>query len=134
MLILLYNNAHIGDIYIGQQIIKNIIHCNPTLNINFWSPNNRFIMNDISNALFLPPVEVENNLKNFLSFHNFQFAQMPQPDLLMINFWIAAIRDFTPGIDIECNPELIQNATIIGLNKIKELYSITINYTKLSKT
>ena len=134
MFILLYNNAHIGDIFIGQQIVKNIIKCNPTLNINFWSPNNRFIMNDISNALFLPPVEVENNLKHFLLYNNhFIFSQMPQPNFLMINFWIAAIRDFTPGIDIECNPDLIQDATIVGLNKIKELYSVSINYTKLSK-
>jgi hypothetical protein len=134
MLILLYNNAHIGDIFIGQQIITNIIKCNPDKNIKFYCPYNRFIMNDVSGALFLPPPDIEQNLKLFLQ-HNdhFIFSQMPNPDLLMINFWIAAIRDFTPGKSIECNPDEIQNAVIEGLKKINETHGIIINYNRLSK-
>ena len=134
MLILLYNNAHIGDIFIGQRIIQNIIKGNPDKNIKFYCPYNRFIMNDISGALFLPPPDAEQSLKAHLQNNNhFIFAQMPNPTVLMINFWIAAIRDFTPGIDIECNPYLIQEAVIEGLKRIQEQFGIVLHYDRLSK-
>lgn len=134
MLILLYNNAHIGDILIGQQIIINIIKCNPDKNIMFYCLKNHFIMNDISGALFLPPPEINQDLQVFLQSNNhFIFAQMPNPKLLMINFWIAAIRDFTPGIDIECDPYRIQEAVIEGLKKVNDTYGININYNRIAK-
>jgi len=134
MLILLYNTAHIGDIFIGQQIIINIIKGNSDKNIKFYCPYNRYIMNDISGALFLPPPDTEQNLNTYLqNINHFTFAHMPNPNLLMINFWIAAIRDFTPGIDIECNPYLIQEAVIEGLKKIKEQFGIALNYDRRSQ-
>ena len=134
MLILLYNNAHIGDIFIGQQIITNIINCNPDKNIKFYCRYNHFIMSDVSRALFLPPPDVEQNLKAHLQNNNhFIFAQMPTPDLLMINFWVLALQYFTPNALLECNPYSIQEAVIEGLKKIKEHFGISINYDRLSK-
>ena len=46
-----YHIGHIGDTFHTQRIIQNIVHCNPDKEILFYSPNNQFIQNDISNNM-----------------------------------------------------------------------------------
>jgi len=74
MLLLFYNIAHIGDSFEIQQIMQNIIRCNPEKNIKFYLPYNHFIMNDVSGNLLFKGEDYTNphtvELSNWLQ-HNF---------------------------------------------------------------
>ena len=53
MIYLFYHIGHIGDTFHTQRIIQNIIHCNPDKQILFYTSNNQYIQNDISNNMLV---------------------------------------------------------------------------------
>ena len=142
MLLLFYNIAHIGDLFEIQQIILNIIYCNPDKNIKFYTNYNHFILNDISNNFLIPP-----DAYSLPEVHNFRqrlvnlFYENP-----LLNYRKVTLNDNTEFVIIntclmrlhrfkhvhEMDPISFQESYIMQLDEIRETLGIDIKYTKLS--
>ena len=132
MRILFYNNASIGDLFMQQQIIRQVIKCNPDENIQFYGRSNHFILNDVSDNLL---ISLPRDFKTVLECYPFSLIHKFDENTFMFNTWIWPLGDeCLPRIRIECDPYLIQEAFCIGLEKyMGRLNNIRINYTKLSR-
>jgi len=132
MLILFYNNASIGDLFMQQQIIRQVIKCNPDENIQFYGRFNHFLLNDISDNLL---ISLPRDFQTVLEYYQLSFIHKFDESTFMFNTWIWPLGDAClPRIGIECDPYLIQEAFCIGLEKYMDrLHNIRIQYTKLSR-
>ena len=143
MLLLFYNIAHIGDSFEIQQIIKNIIRCNPEKNIKFYLPYNHFIMNDVSGNLLFKEENYTNQqtieLSNWLHYTfyqqpliNYRKVNFPNDDgeFMIINTCLMRLHRFKEVTEMD--PISFQEAYIMQLDEMRQIYGIDIKYNKLT--
>ena len=144
MRVVLYNPAHIGDMYLNQQILIQFIRCNPTVDIKIFHEYNHYMYNDISNNLMIKAEDYNNSV-----FSNFKEMILPHmkldnpksssthtfvvnKDILFINTWIASLGAFLPGIGMGTDVIPIQNGFMNKLYSINQQFSLSLQYTPLS--
>lgn len=142
MLLLFYNIAQIGDLFEIQQIVLNIIRCNPEKNIKFYTNYNHFILNDISNNLLFHSEDYSNPeiipSINWLvqTFYqepeaNYRMIQLPTKEpCLIINTCLMRLHRFKHVTEMD--PWSFQESYIMQLDEMRQKLNIDINYTKLS--
>ena len=142
MLLLFYNLAHIGDLFDIQQIVLNIIRCNPEKNIKFYTNYNHFILNDISNNLLFQPQDYTNPeivpTINWLiqTFYqepeaNYRMIQLPNKEpCLIVNTCLMRLHRFKQVTEMD--PWSFQESYLMQLEEMKQKLNIDIKYTKLS--
>jgi hypothetical protein len=134
MLYLFYHIGHIGDIFHTQQIIQNIIRCNPDKNILFYIPNNQFIHNDISNNLLIKSDKTANIIDVLEEIHMNPYKLVLQIDTI-ITIQLCSNKFINYGIDIcEMNPISYQDAIMQYLIEIEKESNLHFNYIPLSPT
>jgi len=132
MIYFFYHIGHIGDTFHTQRILQNIIHCNPDKNILFYTPNNQFIQNDISNnmvvrnevnARIIDIVELihKNPYTLVLKFDTIVTIQLGINKLINTGFKMA-----------EMNPISYQEGIIDFLKDIAKNCDFQLNYIPLS--
>lgn len=144
MRVVLYNPAHIGDMYLNQQILIQFIRCNPTVDIKIFHEYNHYMYNDVSNNLMikaedynnpvfsdfkeniLPTLKLED--QNSASFH----VEVVNQNTLFINTWIASLGEFLPGISMGTDVIRIQDGFINKIHQINKDYNLSLQYTPLS--
>ena len=132
MIYVFYHIGHIGDTFHTQRIIQNIIQCNPDKKILFYTSNNQFIQNDISNNMLVKnneTADIINILEN--SHKNPYILVLQNNEIITIQLGISKFINY--GINmVEMNPISYQKAIIHFLSEIKKKHNYDINYTPLS--
>ena len=144
MRVVLYNPAHIGDMYLNQQILIQFIRCNPTVDIKIFHEYNHYMYNDISNNLMIKAEDYSNSI-----YSNFKEIVLPaiclenqnsanihilvvNQNILFINTWIASLGTYLPGIGMGTDVIPIQNGFIHKIISINHDFDLSLNYTPLS--
>ena len=144
MRVVLYNPAHIGDMYLNQQIIIQFIRCNPTVDIKIFHEYNHYLYNDISNNLMIKAEDYNDSI-----YSNFKEIVLPaicldnpnspsthtvlvNENILFVNTWIASLGAYLPGIGMGTDVIRIQNGFINKIKTINEKYNLSLEYTPLS--
>lgn len=144
MRVVLYNPAHIGDMYLNQQILIQFIRCNPTVDIKIFHEYNHYMYNDISNNLMIKAEDYNNPV-----FTNFKETILPtfklehpnsasthivvvNQNTLFVNTWIASLGAYLPGISMGTDVIPIQNGFINKIHQINQQFSLSLQYTPLS--
>ena len=132
MIYLFYHIGHIGDTFHTQRIIQNIIHCNPDKQILFYTSNNQYIQNDISNNMLVKNNETENIINLLEEIHKNPYTLVLQNnEILTIQLGINKLINNGIGM-VEMNPISYQDAIIHFLSELKKKCDIHFNYTPLS--
>ena len=143
MRVVLYNPAHIGDMYLNQQILIHFIRCNPTIDIKIFHEYNHYMYNDISDNLMIKAEDYNNP-----SFTNFKEKILPilklehpnsanihfvyvNQNTLFINTWIGSLGAYLPGISMGTDVLAIENGFINKIHQINNDFKLSLNYTPL---
>lgn len=118
--IILYNEAHFGDVFFCLEIVKNIVKCNPNFKI--------YIMNK-ENYYYIYKNIVNLNLLNSKKYDKFDISWEINNNKLFINLWCNGGGIISKGI----NPESQQDRIIKIINSINLETKLKINYLKLNK-
>ena len=120
MIYLFYHIGHIGDTFHTQRIIQNIIHCNPDKQILFYTSNNQYIQNDISNNMLVKNNETENIINLLEEIHKNPYTLVLQNnEILTIQLGINKLINNGIGM-VEMNPISYQDAIIHFLSELKK--------------
>lgn len=121
--VILFNEAHLGDIFFSVEIIKNIVNCNPHLKISVMNKYNAYYL--YSNI---------NNIESFLTptcYEKSKVAWEMRNDIILINMWCV-------GGEIKSNsiiPSSQQNRIIKIIDQINSKYkNINFKYNSLTKS
>jgi hypothetical protein len=134
MLYIFYHIGHIGDTFHSQRIIQNIIRCNPDKDILFYTPNNQFIQNDISNNLLIKNDDTATIIDALEKIHMHPYLLVVQFDTI-VTIQLCASKLINNGIHIcEMNPISYQDGIIQYLKKIENEHNLHFNYIPLSPT
>jgi hypothetical protein len=132
MIYLFYHIGHIGDTFHTQRIIQNIIHCNPDKQILFYTSNNQYIQNDISNNMLVKNNETADIINLLEKIHKNPYTLVLQNnEILTIQLGINKLINNGIGM-VEMNPISYQDAIIHFLSELKKNCDIHFNYTPLS--
>jgi hypothetical protein len=127
-----YHIGHIGDTFHTQRIIQNIIHCNPDKEILFYSPNNQFIQNDISNNILIKNEDSKHIIDILEKIHKTPYTLIVQMDnKILIQTGINKLINHGYGIK-EMNPISYQEEIIKYIEDINKNCMIHLNYIPLS--
>ena len=143
MRVVLYNPAHIGDMYLNQQILIHFIRCNPTVDIKIFHEYNHYMYNDVSNNLMIKAEDYNNPVfKDFKEIvlptlklehpdsANIHFVILNQ-NTLFINTWIGSLGAYLPGISMGTNVLAIEMGFINKIHQINKDFNLSLNYTPL---
>ena len=144
MRVVLYNPAHIGDMYLNQQIIIQFIRCNPTVDIKIFHEYNHYMYNDISNNLMIKAEDYNDSIYSEFKEIILPTFKLEHPNsasthivvvnqnTLFVNTWIASLGAYLPGISMGTDVIPIQNGFINKIHQINQQFSLSLQYTPLS--
>jgi hypothetical protein len=132
MIYIFYHIGHIGDTFHTQRIIQNIVHCNPDKEILFYSPNNQFIQNDISNNMLEKNEDTKHIIDTIEQIHKNPYTLVVKIDnTVLIQTGINKLINHGYGV-IEMNPISYQEEIIKYLEDMNKNCDFDFNYVPLS--
>ena len=132
MIYFFYHIGHIGDTFHTQRILQNIIHCNPDKNILFYTPNNQFIQNDISNNMVVRNKESESIIDIVELIHKNPYTLVLKFDTI-VTIQLGINKLINTGFKMaEMNPISYQEGIIDFLKDIAKNCDFQLNYIPLS--
>ena len=144
MRVVLYNPAHIGDMYLNQQILIHFIRCNPTVDIKIFHEYNHYMYNDISNNLMIKAEDYNDSIYSDFKETILPHMQLDNPksssthtfivnkEILFVNTWIASLGAFLPFVSMGIDVIAIQEGFINKIHSINQQFSLSLQYTPLS--
>jgi hypothetical protein len=139
MRVVLYNPAHIGDMYFNQQILIQFIRCNPTVDIKIFHEYNHYMYNDISNNLIINAEDYNNSFFDDFKEKILPHMQLPSThtfvvnkDILFVNTWIASLGVFLPCVSMGIDVIPIQYGFMNKIHSINQQFNLSLQYTPLS--
>ena len=144
MRVVLYNPAHIGDMYLNQQILIQFIRCNPTVDIKIFHEYNHYMYNDISNNLMIKAEDYNDSIYSDFKETILPHMQLDNPksssthtfivnkDILFVNTWIASLGAFLPRVSMGIDVIPIQDGFMNKIHSINQQFNLSLQYSPLS--